>query len=172
MAEQDSPLDLPHFKAPPRLLIVSSPYYRDISEALMRGARAVLDGFGAKTEVAEVPGALEIPTAIRLAAGRYDGFVALGCVLRGHTSHYDIVAELSAAGLVNLGVQLGLCIGNGILTCDTREQAVFRADPGEMDKGGGAAAAALHLIALRENLGPAPAGTGAEVLLASRGVTV
>ena len=172
MAEQDSPLDLPRFDTPPRMLIVASPYYRDIADALMRGARKVFDGFGVEPDVVEVPGALEVPTTIRLAAHRYDGFVALGCVLRGETSHYDIVSEQSAAGLLGLGIGMGLCIGNGILTCETREQAMVRADPARMDKGGGAAAAALHLIALRQRFGPAPKGHEAEILLATNRVTV
>jgi 6,7-dimethyl-8-ribityllumazine synthase len=169
MAEQDTPLALPSFDTPPSILIVSAPYYRDISEALLTGTRAVLDAFGAPTEVVEVPGALEIPTAIRLAAHRFHGFVALGCVLRGETSHYDIVAGESAAGLLRLGTTQGLCIGNGILTCETREQAATRADPGGMDKGGGAAAAALHLVALARRYGtPSPAG----IDLATGGYTI
>jgi 6,7-dimethyl-8-ribityllumazine synthase len=172
MAEQDSPLDLPRFDTPPSILVVSSPYYRDIAEGLMGGARAVLDGYGVTPDIVEVPGALEIPTTMRLAAHRYDGFVALGCVLRGETSHYDIVSEQSAAGLLGLGIGLGLCIGNGILTCETREQALERANPAGMDKGGGAAAAALHLVALRQRFGAPPRDVEAEILLASKGITV
>lgn len=153
MAEQDDPLALPSFDTPPTVLIVVAPYYRDIASGLLTGARAVLDAFGARHDTVEVPGALEIATAIRLAARCYDGFVALGCVLRGETTHYDIVSEDSARGLTLLGVHHGICIGNGILTCETREQAARRADPGGMDKGGGAAAAALHLIALSRRFG-------------------
>lgn len=172
MAEQDKPLALPQFEAPVSVLVVSAPYYRNISEGLLRGARAVLDAAGAQVEVIEVPGALEIPVAIRLAADRFDGFVALGCVLRGETSHYDIVSEQSAAGLLALGTAAGLCIGNGILTCETRDQAARRADPNDMDKGGGAAAAALHLIALARRFGPTRRVPEAEILLATGGVTV
>jgi len=134
--------------APASVLIVVAPFYRDIADGLLTGAQAVLDGFAAGREVIEVPGALEIPTAIRLAEGRFEGFVALGCVIRGETTHYETVCTDSARGLTLLGVQRGLCVGNGILTCETRAQAEARADPGGMDKGGGAALAALHLIAL------------------------
>lgn len=148
MAEQDSALPPPHFETPPRILLVAAPFYRAIADDLIRGARAVLDGFGAAHDLVEVPGALEIPVAIRLAERRYDGFVGLGCVLRGETTHYDTVCADSSRGLMLLGVERGLCIGNGILTCETRAQAEARADPGQMDKGGGAALAALHLVAL------------------------
>lgn len=153
------PLPLPRFEAPPRILLVAAPFYRAIADQLIAGARAVLDGFGAPHALIEVPGALEIAPAIRLAERRFDGFVALGCVLRGETSHYDTVCAESARGLTLLGVERGLCIGNGVLTCDTRAQAEARADPGGMDKGGAAAAAALHLVALARRFAePAPMG--------------
>lgn len=169
MAEQDTPLALPSFDTPPRVLLVVAPYYRDIADGLLTGARAVLDAFGAQTEMVEVPGALEIPPTIRLAARHFDGFVALGCVLRGETTHYDIVSEDSSRGLMLLGVHHGLCVGNGILTCETREQALRRADPGGMDKGGGAAAAALHLIALARRFGGPSRAPEAGILLATAG---
>jgi 6,7-dimethyl-8-ribityllumazine synthase len=169
MAEQDDPLTLPSFDKAPKVLLVVAPYYRDIAKGLMTGAKAVLDAFGAVSETVEVPGALEIPPAIRLAARHFDGFVALGCVLRGETTHYDIVSEDSSRGLMLLGVHHGLCIGNGILTCETREQALRRADPGGMDKGGGAAAAALHLIALSRRFGGPARAPEAEILLATGG---
>jgi 6,7-dimethyl-8-ribityllumazine synthase len=104
---------------------------------------------GADCDLVEVPGALEIPPAIRLAHlhASYDGFVALGCVIRGETTHYETVCNDSSRGLMLLGLE-GALIGNGILTVETRDQAVVRADPDGQDKGGGAAAAALHLIAL------------------------
>ena len=149
MPIQDGALAVPRFDAPPRLLIVSAPYYADIAAQLLAGAKAVLDAFGARHELVEVPGALEIGPAIRFAERRHDGFVALGCVLRGETSHYDLVCAESARALTLLGVERALCVGNGVLTCETEAQAVARADPNGMDKGGGAAAAALHLIALR-----------------------
>lgn len=167
MAEQDDPLPLPQFSAPPRVLVVVAPFYRAVADGLLRGAKAVLDAAGATVDVVEVPGALEIPVAIRLAARRFDGFVALGCVLRGETTHYEIVSEESARGLTVLGVDHGLCIGNGILTCETAAQADLRADPARLDKGGGAALAALHLIALARRFAePARRAPEAEILLA------
>ena len=133
-----------------RLLIVVSPYYRQIADGLIAGARAVATQAGATADLVEVPGALEIPTAIALAASRnlYDGYVALGCVVRGETTHYDTVCNDSSRGLTLLGLQ-GHCIGNGILTVENIAQAEVRADPQGQNKGGGAAAAALHLIALK-----------------------
>ncbi|MFD1880954.1 6,7-dimethyl-8-ribityllumazine synthase [Paracoccus pacificus] len=147
--EQHYTLDLPKFDSAPRLLIVVAPYYRDVADGLIAGARAVARRAGAVVDLVEVPGALEIPTAIGM-AGRmadYDGFVALGCVIRGETTHYETVCNDSSRGLTLLGLQ-GLCIGNGILTVENKAQADVRADPGGQDKGGGAAAAALHLVAL------------------------
>jgi len=121
---------------------------------LAEGARRVLAEAGAEHELLEVPGALEIPTVVRFAhrAGRHDGFVALGCVIRGETTHYELVCGESARGLTLLGLD-GACIGNGILTVENRAQAEARADPDGMDKGGGAAAAALHLIAAKRRFG-------------------
>jgi 6,7-dimethyl-8-ribityllumazine synthase len=142
-------LDLPSFDKPVKLLIVVAPYYKDIADDLVAGARAAAARAGAEVEVIEVPGALEIPPAIAL-AGRmadFDGYVALGCVIRGETTHYDTVCNDSSRGLMMLGLG-GACIGNGILTVENRDQAVVRADPAGQDKGGGAAAAALHLVAL------------------------
>ena len=142
-------LDLPVFDKPVKLLIVVAPYYKDIADNLVAGARAVAAKAGAEVELVEVPGALEIPPAIAM-AGRmadYDGYVALGCIIRGETTHYDTVCNDSSRGLMMLGLG-GACIGNGILTVENRDQAVVRADPAGQDKGGGAAAAALHLVAL------------------------
>ena len=143
-------LPLPGFDAAVRLLIVVSPYYRAIAQDLVAGARAKAAEAGAAVDLVEVPGALEIPQAIALAsaAGRYDGYVALGCVIRGETSHYETVCNDSSRGLMQLGLA-GHCIGNGILTVETAAQAQVRAAPEGQDKGGGAAAAALHLIALK-----------------------
>ncbi len=148
--ERQSVLPLPRFNRPARLLIVVAPYYREIADDLVAGARAGIRAAGGVCEVAEVPGALEIPTAIALAANqpRFDGYVALGCVIRGETTHYETVCNDSSRALQLLGLR-GLCIGNGILTVENRAQAEARADPDGLNKGGGAAAAALHLIALR-----------------------
>ena len=150
MAGHGEGLELPRLDPAPRVLIVVAAFYRSIAEQQIAGARAMLDRAGAWHELVEVPGALEVPTAIRLAAtgGGWDGFVALGCVIRGETTHYETVCAESARGLTLLGVEQAMCIGNGILTVENTAQAEARADPAGMDKGGGAAAAAVHLIAL------------------------
>ena len=131
-----------------RVLIVEARFYPEISDALLEGAMAALGSQVASDRVT-VPGALEIPGAIRLAASRYDGFVALGCVIRGETHHFEIVANESARGLMDLTVRDGLCIGNGILTVEDEAQALHRARASELDKGGDAARACLALIALQ-----------------------
>ncbi|MBU9696933.1 6,7-dimethyl-8-ribityllumazine synthase [Rhodobacteraceae bacterium HSP-20] len=148
-AEQHYILPLPQFDRPVRLLVVVAPYYRDIADNLIKGARTVAAKAGAEVEVVEVPGALEVPSAIAMAErlAKYDGYVALGCVIRGETTHYETVCNDSSRALSLLGLQ-GACIGNGILTVENRPQAEVRADPEGQDKGGGAAAAALHLVAL------------------------
>jgi len=142
-------LPLPVFDRPVKLLIVVAPYYKDIADDLVAGAKAKAAACGAEVDVVEVPGALEVPTAIAMAErqAKYDGYVALGCVIRGETTHYDTVCNDSSRAISLLGLQ-GACIGNGILTVENRAQAEVRADPEGQDKGGGAAAAALHLIAL------------------------
>ncbi|MEM9779447.1 MAG: 6,7-dimethyl-8-ribityllumazine synthase, partial [Pseudomonadota bacterium] len=147
----------PVFDAPTRVLIVRSPYYIEIAEQLVTGAKAACEGARAMYDVVDVPGALEIPQAIALAKGHYDGFVALGCIIRGETSHYDTVCNDSSRGLMELGLK-GLCVGNGILTVENVDQAVVRADSAGQNKGGGAAVAALTLIALKRRFAePAPA---------------
>lgn len=142
-------LPLPEFKAEVKLLIVVAPYYKDITDQLVAGAQAVAAACGAVTEVVEVPGALEVPSAIALAErmANFDGYVALGCVIRGETTHYDTVCNDSSRAITMLGLQ-GAAIGNGILTVENRKQAEVRAEALGQNKGGGAAAAALHLIAL------------------------
>jgi|RhiMetdeSRZDD1v2_1073273.scaffolds.fasta_scaffold48238_6 6,7-dimethyl-8-ribityllumazine synthase len=131
------------------MLIVEARYYEDLSDELVKGAIAAIEAAGSTFERLAVPGALEVPGVIVKAhrTARYDGYVALGVVLRGETTHYDIVAGESARALMDLTLQ-GLSIGNGILTCETPEQAWARARVGEMDKGGEAARAALQLIAI------------------------
>jgi 6,7-dimethyl-8-ribityllumazine synthase len=135
----------------PHLLIVEARFYDEIAEMLLAGATRALEAAEATFDRVTVPGALEVPAAIRLAleGGDYDAFVALGCVIRGETSHYDIVAGESARGLMDLAVRRGALIGNGILTTDSGAQARARADPAGKDKGGGAARAALALLQLR-----------------------
>jgi 6,7-dimethyl-8-ribityllumazine synthase len=159
--ETHSTLPLPAFDKPVKLLIVVAPYYRDIADNLIAGARAMAAKAGAETELVEVPGALEVPTAIAMAErlAKFDGYVALGCVIRGETTHYDTVCNDSSRAISLLGLQ-GACIGNGILTVENRAQAEVRADPAGQDKGGGAAAAALHLIALSRKWAGASKGIG------------
>ena len=152
-AEQHHILDLPRFDKPVKVLIAVAPYYKDITDELVAGALAKVAAAGGTSEVIEVPGALELPAAIGMAfrMADYDGFVALGCVIRGETTHYDTVCNDSSRGLMQLGLA-GACIGNGILTVENYEQAVVRADPKQKDKGGDAAAAAIALFDLREAL--------------------
>ncbi len=134
-----------------RLLAVVAPYYSDIATFLQCGATAAAKQAEAALDTVFVPGAFEIPAAISLAArAGYDGFVALGCVVRGETSHYDYVCGESARGLMDLSVRDGLAIGYGILTVENIAQAEERADPARGDKGGEAARAALTMIALRQ----------------------
>lgn len=149
LSEEHHILALPKFKMPVKLLIVVAPYYHAIAGDLLAGAVTTLEAAGAGHDMVEVPGALEIPTAIRIAdrQANYDGFVALGCVIRGETTHYDTVCNDSSRALQLLGLD-GCCIGNGILTVETRQQAEVRANPDDQNKGGAAAAAALHLVAL------------------------
>lgn len=138
----------------PRVLIVEARFYDDIADALLEGATLALGKGGVAIETVTVPGALEIPAAIAWAAasGRYDGFVALGCVIRGETTHYDIVSNESARGLMDLTISRGLAIGNGIITVENEDQAWARAKASELDKGGGAAAACLAMMALKTRL--------------------
>lgn len=142
------------------VLIVESRFYTHIADSMLDGATAALEKGGARFERMSVPGALEIPTAIALAgrAGErggkvYDGYVALGCVIRGETFHFDVVAMQSARALADLGIVNHLLIGNGILTVENEEQALVRAAREQGDKGGDAARACLALIAVRDRLG-------------------
>jgi len=144
----DNDMGLPKFDAPVRIAIVIAPYYTQIAEQQLASVRAILESAGATHETLEVPGSLEVPTAIALTKGSYDGYVALGCVIRGRTSHYDVVVDQSSAGIMQLGLQ-GYCIGNGIITVENKEQAEERADANRLDTAGAAAQAALHLIALK-----------------------
>lgn len=138
----------------PHILIVEARFYAEISDFLAKGAVRALEIAGATYERVAVPGALEAPAAVKIASetGKFDAYVVLGCVLRGQTSHYDIVCNESARGLTWLTIDPGLAIGNGILTCETEEQALERADPARMDKGGGAANAALALLDVKARL--------------------
>ncbi|GJD92840.1 6,7-dimethyl-8-ribityllumazine synthase [Methylobacterium iners] len=148
-----------------RVLVVEARYYDTIADELLAGARAVLDRVGAEATIVTVPGALEIPTAIAIlvetaarAGQSYDAALALGCVIRGETGHYDIVAGESARALMDLSIALRLPLGNGILTVETEAQALARARTTEGDKGGGAVEAALTVLALKRAASAAPVG--------------
>ena len=140
--------DLQDFTEKLKICIVSAPYYKDITENLIRGALNVLKRINADTEIVEVSGALEIPTAIKLMENQFDGFIAVGCVIRGETTHYEIVSTESSRGLANLGLEK-VCIGNAILTVENRLQAEKRADPKVFDKGGEACNALLSIIKIK-----------------------
>ncbi len=129
------------------ILILEARFYEAMCDELSKGAISAIERAGATWERIAVPGALELPGAVALAeiSNAYDGYVVLGCVLRGETTHYEIVSNESASGIMSLTLE-GLCIGNGILTCENEEQAWARARVSEMDKGGGAAEAALAMI--------------------------
>jgi 6,7-dimethyl-8-ribityllumazine synthase len=144
-----------------RILIVEARFYDHLADALLAGAKSVLDAFGAEYEVVTVPGALEIPAAIAFAeegghrpagAAAYDGYVALGTVIRGETYHFEIVSNESARGIMDLAIGKRLAIGNGILTVEDEAQAWARARAEEGDKGGGAARAALEMVTLKRQL--------------------
>ena len=144
------------------IMVIEARFYTEISDALFEGAERALKKGGASFERFAVPGALEIAGAIRLAIeaqrdGKlkkpFDGFLALGCVIRGETTHYETVCAESARALTDLGIGFGVCIGNGILTVENDDQAWARARVTEKDKGGGAAEAVLALIAIRRKLG-------------------
>ncbi len=150
----------------PRILVVSTNFYPDLAHLLLTDALETLARAGAEAQVIEAPGALEAPAVIaqaeyakRHGGGSFDGYVALGCVLRGETSHYDIVCTESARGLMDLAINHGVAVGNGILTCENEDQALARAtpEPRGQGKGAGAARACLAMIAVRKTLlGRAP----------------
>lgn len=137
----------------PHLLIVDAPYYSEISASLREGVLEVLEREGATHDYLAVPGVLEIPAAVAMAEGsskQYDGYVVIGCVIRGETTHYDIVANESARALMDLTVSLPIALGNGIQTVENEAQAWARARKSEKNKGGGAAEAALAMIRIRQ----------------------
>lgn len=149
----------------PHLLVVEARFYEDIADQLVKGATAAIEGAGATYDRVAVPGAFELPAAIQFAIRsyavrggqrRYDGYVALGCVIRGETAHFDYVCGESARGLQDLVLQYSLALGFGLLTVDTREQARERAAVDKGNKGGSAARAALDMIGLKERFGLLP----------------
>lgn len=144
----------------PHLLIVEARFYEDMADALLDGAKSALDADGATYDIVTVMGALEIPAAITFAligeeegGKKYDGFVALGMIIRGETYHFDIVANESARALMDLSVDAGIPLGNGIMTVETEAQGWARAKKSELDKGGFAARAALKMIVLKRHFG-------------------
>ena len=143
----------------PHILLVEAPYYSHIAAELRRGAERALAAAGASHEYVAVPGAFEIPAAIAAAArgGRpFDGYVALGCVIRGETTHYDHICAESARGLQDLAVREGLAIGYGILTVENEAQALARASPEGRDHGGAAVRACLAMVDLKRRLAGEP----------------
>ncbi len=153
------------FDAKPNVLIVEARFYDNIADMQLQGVQTVLDRVGADYDVVTVPGALEIPAAIMYAIKgldfdaarrRYDGYVALGCVIKGGTMHDEIVANESARGLQQAALDYVLAIGNGILTCNTMDQALERADPVRLDRAGEAAEACLRMIELKQHFRLSP----------------
>lgn len=153
------PIKLEH---KPHILIVEARFYPEITDYMVGGASDVLTVAGVTYERLSVPGSLEIPAVIAMAEKSrregslnrpFDGYVALGCIIRGATFHYEIVCNESARGLTNVGLEYGCAVGNGILTCETMEQALERARPDQMDKGGDAAYAALKMVHIRTRFG-------------------
>jgi 6,7-dimethyl-8-ribityllumazine synthase len=135
-----------------KALIIEANFYSDVADMLREGASAAFEAQGVDYDILSVPGALEIPAALNFAVQSvkdYEAFVVLGCVIRGETSHYDIVCNESARGVYTLGLAHNLALGNAILTVENRDQAIVRADPQQKDKGGEAARCALHMLAMK-----------------------
>lgn len=142
--------------APPHLLIVRAPYYRDVVDGLTTGARRILAEAGATAEVLDVAGAFELPQVIRIALRghrKFDGFIALGCIVKGETDHYDFICKATMDGIMNVALQFGIALGTGLLTCDTIAQAEARSNQDGHNKGAEAAAAALVQINASRYLG-------------------
>ncbi len=146
------------FLKPPHVLILEARFYEDINDMMIAGVTDALTKAGATYEKITVPGALEIPVALQFAAHRkngrvFDAFVVLGCVIRGETTHYEIVSNESARGIMDVSIRHNLAVGNGILTVENVEQALDRADKTRQNKGGGAAMAALSMLSLKQACG-------------------
>ena len=160
MSTQDAPLPAaPKVDgAPPHLLIIRAPYYKGVVDGLTLGAERIVAEAGGTSEVLDIAGAYELPQAIRLAVRgnqRFDGFIALGCIVRGETDHYDFICRSTMDGVLNVSLQFGLCVGTGLLTCDTLAQAEARSGMDGHNKGAEAAAAALLQINAARRLGAA-----------------
>ena len=147
-AENSGRDNIAEFNKKLKICLVSAPYYGDITDNLVYGALNILKKIKADTEIVEVSGALEIPTAIKLMKNEFDGFIAIGCVIRGETTHYEIVSTESSRGLTNLGLEK-ICIGNAILTVENSSQAEERANPKTFDKGGEACNSLLSVIKIK-----------------------
>ena len=141
-----------------KILLVCSPYYKDVTNNLIKGASDLLKSNSVDFKILNVPGALEIAPAIKLVLDKaqkkpvFDGFVALGCVIKGETYHFEIVANESSRALTNLSINYSIPIGNGILTVSNKDQAIRRSDPNQLNKGAGAALACLSLINIKNNV--------------------
>lgn len=160
MSTEDAPLPAaPHVEgSAPHVLVVRAPYYRQVVDGLTDGASRILREAGGTFEVLEVAGAFELPQAIRIALRgnrRFDGFVALGCIIRGETDHYDFICRATMEGMMAVALQFGLALGTGLLTCDTLAQAEARSSHDGHNKGAEAAAAALLQIGAARRLGAA-----------------
>ena len=160
MSTADAPVPAaPKVSGPaPRILLVRAPYYREVVDGMTAGARRILDGAGATHDTLDVAGAFELAQAIRIVlrgAARFDGYVALGCVVRGETDHYDHICRESMAGLMHVALQYGLAMGTGLLTVHAIEQAVARSRDDGHNKGAEAAAAALTQVAVMRRMGAA-----------------
>jgi 6,7-dimethyl-8-ribityllumazine synthase len=144
--------------AAPHVLVIRAPYYKDIIDGLTVGAERILHEAGATREILDIAGSYELPQAIRLAvrgSKRFDGFVALGCIIRGETDHYEFISRATMEGIMSVALQFGLCVGTGLLTCDTQAQAEARSGMDGFNKGAEAAAAALLQINAARRLGAA-----------------
>ena len=152
--QRASAMKLPQLEGA-RFLVIEARYYDAIGDLLLRGARQAIESRGGVIDIVNVPGALEIPPAARMIAanGVYAGAIALGCVIRGETYHFEIVANESSRGLMDIGIIQQFPVGNGILTVESEEQAIVRADPQQGDKGGDAARAAMVLYDLKRRMG-------------------
>ena len=143
---------------PPRMLVVRAPYYRDVVDGMTQAAARILEQVGASRDVLDVAGAFELPQAIRIALRgreRFDGFIALGCIVRGETDHYGFICTASMNGLMDVALQYGIALGTGLLTVDTLAQAVARSGPDGHNKGAEAAVAALCQVDAARRLGAA-----------------
>ncbi len=160
MSTEDAPLPSapPVEGPPPHLLLVRAPYYRTVVEGLTDGATRILREAGATFEVLDIAGAFELPQAIRIAlrgAKKFDAFVALGCIIRGETDHYEFICRATMEGLMGVALQFGIALGTGLLTCDTLAQAEARSSADGFNKGAEAAAAGLLQINAARRLGAA-----------------